>query len=200
MNTDSKPKKTQKERREDTMRNVLISATRLFGEHGYEKTSLDEVAKDAGITTGPIYHYFNSKLELFHHVNQHMESLLLEKLETYARDESKDRLQHGWDDFLDMCKTTGFVQIVLIDAPHILGRENWQDSAVMAKAYELLETTLLHDKSMPLLASEQLSELDRKLIMRMITAALAEAALMVGSHPDYDTQPIIHGILSLLEK
>ena len=40
-------------------------ARRCFGEHGYEGTTNRMIANEAGITTGAIYHYFSSKVEIF---------------------------------------------------------------------------------------------------------------------------------------
>ncbi len=43
---------------------ILDSATHLFVERGYEDTTVDEIAKHAGLSKGAIYWYFKSKLEI----------------------------------------------------------------------------------------------------------------------------------------
>jgi AcrR family transcriptional regulator len=40
---------------------VLAEATRLFAERGYENTSVNEVAKEAGVSVGALYKYFPDK-------------------------------------------------------------------------------------------------------------------------------------------
>ncbi|HEY3426595.1 MAG TPA: TetR/AcrR family transcriptional regulator [Negativicutes bacterium] len=51
-----------------TKENITIAALRLFLLRGYKNVSLVDVANEAGITKGGIYHYFMSKDELLHKV------------------------------------------------------------------------------------------------------------------------------------
>lgn len=44
---------------------IIESAYELFGKNGYEATSIASVVKKAKITKGALYHYFDSKEELF---------------------------------------------------------------------------------------------------------------------------------------
>lgn len=47
-------------------RDVLVrTARRMFGETGYDKTSLRDIAGAAGVDTGLIRHYFGNKADLF---------------------------------------------------------------------------------------------------------------------------------------
>jgi TetR/AcrR family acrAB operon transcriptional repressor len=47
-----------------TRRQILSAALRVFGERGYSATRLEDVAKEAGISRGPIYWHFSSKENL----------------------------------------------------------------------------------------------------------------------------------------
>lgn len=49
---------------EETRSLILMSAQKLFGSKGYDATSIRDIAKDAHVTKGAIYHYFGSKHEL----------------------------------------------------------------------------------------------------------------------------------------
>lgn len=40
---------------------LLGIAARLFGQRGYDATSIDEIIKEAGLSKGAFYHYFRSK-------------------------------------------------------------------------------------------------------------------------------------------
>ena len=51
-----------------TKSNILRKALELFLQHGYEKTSLNQIAHEVGITKPAIYHHFKNKDELFHDV------------------------------------------------------------------------------------------------------------------------------------
>jgi AcrR family transcriptional regulator len=52
-------------RGEDTRAQVLAAARARFAANGYERTSLAEIAQDAGITSRALYHYVDSKPGLF---------------------------------------------------------------------------------------------------------------------------------------
>jgi len=44
---------------------ILDSAREFFFRYGYKKTSMDEIAEEAGIGKGTIYNYFKNKEDLF---------------------------------------------------------------------------------------------------------------------------------------
>lgn len=50
---------------EERRRSLVAEATRLFGAHGYEGTSLDEVAAAVGVRKQTLLYYFATKDELF---------------------------------------------------------------------------------------------------------------------------------------
>jgi AcrR family transcriptional regulator len=56
---------TQAERREDTRRQVLAAAARVFARNGFHATSLEAVAEEAGFSRGAVYYNFADKEELF---------------------------------------------------------------------------------------------------------------------------------------
>ena len=44
---------------------VVSTAKRMFSENGFERTTLDAISKESGVTKKTIYSHFNSKEELF---------------------------------------------------------------------------------------------------------------------------------------
>lgn len=59
---------------DDRKKEIIQTAMRLFTEQGYDKTSLRDIAKEAGIALGLCYHYFDSKQKLFEAaMNQYVE-------------------------------------------------------------------------------------------------------------------------------
>ena len=46
------------------MNKILESSLKLFAEHGYDATSISQIAEHAGVSKGLIYNYFDSKLDL----------------------------------------------------------------------------------------------------------------------------------------
>jgi AcrR family transcriptional regulator len=53
------------ERKEETRRELIAAATKVFSERGFHRASLEEIARDAGYTTGAIYFHFGGKDQLF---------------------------------------------------------------------------------------------------------------------------------------
>ncbi len=163
------PRRTQNERRTETRQRVLNTATRLFGEKGYADTSLEGIAEACSLTIRPIYHYFGNKKNLFAAVTEQLEQELVDALDSSLKNAGSRVSQAGWQAFLEMSGNQQFRQIVLVDAPNILGRERWASSAVIIKVREFFKVI---QPSM----SPQKSEL----FIRMLIAALAEAALMTA--------------------
>ncbi|MEO8395875.1 MAG: helix-turn-helix domain-containing protein [Chloroflexota bacterium] len=56
-------------------RRILESAARLIAHFGYDKTTVDEIAREAGVSKGAIYLHFKSKEDLF-------DALLMRESET----------------------------------------------------------------------------------------------------------------------
>lgn len=63
---------------------LLATATRLFAERGYDRTSVQEIVEAAGVTKGALYHYFGSKDDLLHEVYGRVLRLQQERLDHFA--------------------------------------------------------------------------------------------------------------------
>jgi AcrR family transcriptional regulator len=59
------PRRSNKEKRAETRRCLMAAAARAFARNGLERTSIDQVAEDAGFTKGAFYANFKNKKELF---------------------------------------------------------------------------------------------------------------------------------------
>lgn len=46
-------------------RQIVAGARKAFGELGYERTSVDQIAAQAGVSKATVYHHFRDKKELF---------------------------------------------------------------------------------------------------------------------------------------
>lgn len=57
----------------DTKRAIIDSARRLFADRGYSAVTNKDVAEAAGITPGALYHYVDSKLDLYVAVHSDMQ-------------------------------------------------------------------------------------------------------------------------------
>ena len=54
----------QPRRERDTRRQILDASLRLFSEHGFARTTVRDIARNAGITDAAIYYHFASKQDL----------------------------------------------------------------------------------------------------------------------------------------
>lgn len=50
--------------RAESKRKILNAAFKLMANHGYESTSISQIAKEAGVSKGLMYNYFDSKEDL----------------------------------------------------------------------------------------------------------------------------------------
>lgn len=62
----------------DRREEVLAAAAFCFMKHGYEATSMDDVAEALGATKGRVYHHFRSKSELFFEVYRRAMAILMD--------------------------------------------------------------------------------------------------------------------------
>jgi AcrR family transcriptional regulator len=190
----SAPRRTQLERRTETRQLVLNAATCLFGEKGYADTSLEDIAAACELTIRPIYHYFGNKKKLFAAVTEQLEQDLVDALDNSLQAGGSRLSQAGWQAFLDMSSNRQFRQVVLVDAPNILGRERWANGVVIIKVRELFKAI-----------QPGISERKSELFFRMLIAALAEAALMTAEIDQSqevmaEVGSVIESILSLMTK
>lgn len=49
----------------DTRRQILRAAEALFARQGYDSTTVEQIARQAGVTKGAVYYFFKNKAELF---------------------------------------------------------------------------------------------------------------------------------------
>lgn len=69
-----------------TRERILVHARTTFSELGYSATTNKHLAANAGVTTGAIYHYFDSKLDLYRAVNDVTQQTVYERFEQVVAD------------------------------------------------------------------------------------------------------------------
>ena len=95
--TTAKPiRRTQEERTAQTREALLVAARAVFGREGFAGARLDDIAAEAGVTKGALYHHFDGKEDLF-----------LELLEErcQARQEDIREVFKGDEDLLSQART-----------------------------------------------------------------------------------------------
>ncbi len=74
-----------------TRKNILDAATLCFAEMGYAAASNREIARRAGVTSGSLYHYFDSKAALYRAALQDANTLLMETYREVTREQPEAR-------------------------------------------------------------------------------------------------------------
>ena len=64
---------------------ILVTASHLFVQKGYEKTSMQDIAQTAGISKGAIYHHFQSKSDIIFAVLKQRYQLMEDDLTNWLK-------------------------------------------------------------------------------------------------------------------
>jgi AcrR family transcriptional regulator len=121
----------------DTRLAVLDAAERLFTDPGFATATLDDIAEQARVTKGAVYHHFDSKLALFRAVVERLFERLVDELAARGIDHHLETRGDLWDSVcatcqarLDLvCTDAAFRRIVDHDAVAILGYETLTEIA-----------------------------------------------------------------------
>ncbi len=68
---------------------LLITATQLFSENGYEATGVRDILQTSGVSTGSFYHFFSSKESIFEAVIERFLHGYTERIGCIFADEEK---------------------------------------------------------------------------------------------------------------
>jgi AcrR family transcriptional regulator len=71
----------------DTLTRILEVARQSFAELGFEITTNRHLAKKAGVTSGALYHYFDSKIEIYTAVYEQVTDTVFSRFDIAIQDE-----------------------------------------------------------------------------------------------------------------
>lgn len=117
------------ERGQATRAHIIDVAMRLFAAHGYDGTSIEAVLAESGVSRGSLYHHFASKDVLFLAVLEAVGAQITEQT-AVALQEARDPvdvLRIGGVQWLRQASDPVVRQIMLIDAPAVLGWRRWRE-------------------------------------------------------------------------
>lgn len=144
---------------------------------GYEGASIDAVLQEAGVSKGALYHHFKGKEALFEAVFEAVEVdiglRLLESADPGATPE--DLLRIGCLAWVRMAVDPVVRQVVLIDAPAVLGWHRWR---------EIEERHGFGALKLGLQAVDRLDPVLVDVFAHMLLAALNETALQIAWSDD----------------
>ena len=124
--------KRTKEEAAITRENLLQAGLAVFGRKGFEAATLEDVAREAGVTRGAIYWHFGSKTELFNALMEKYSSKGSDILQRAAAEGGnfKDILRRVFTCMLLAVETDlelrSMMEISLFKTGYISGSEDWR--------------------------------------------------------------------------
>ena len=119
----------------------MAVAGRHFARKGYNETDIVDIARDARLTTGAIYHHFKNKLALFQAVAEELETEILAASSSVAVGDPWEALHAAFEKLIDLCARPDVQRIIFIEAPQVIGPAAWRDIE-MRYAFGALRHTL----------------------------------------------------------
>jgi len=174
--------KRNKEETNETINRLIEVARSYFTEHGYADSSLEEIAKESGLTRGALYHHFKNKKGLFHVVLESVQKDVAERIEMEAAtsEDVWEQLLRGCIAFVAAAVEPQNKRIMLVDGPAVLGWETWRSMD------EHNSMRLLHGQLQIMEEQGCLKPGSIEAMTHCLSGALNESALWIAQMPDYE--------------
>lgn len=120
-------RRTKAEQSSETRALFVRVARHLFAQQGYANTSTDEILAQTQVTRGALYHQFKNKADLLRAVCEQMQTEIHQEIlvAANAATDAFESVLVGCDAFLAAAAKPDVQQVLLIDAPAVLGWEEW---------------------------------------------------------------------------
>lgn len=163
---------------EETRASLLATARRVFSEHGYAATSMDDLTAQAGLTRGALYHHFGDKKGLLAAVVAQLDAETDVRLQAIS-----DAADDAWDGFVQRCRAylqmalePEIQRIVLRDARAVLGGASPEAQRhCVASMQGLIEN---------LMRLGVVADANPQALASLIYGSLAEAAFWIAEAPE----------------
>lgn len=194
--------RTENEDREDR---ILDAAAQLIAHFGYDKTTVSDIAREAGISKGAVYLHFESKEALF-------EALLIREVMAYAlnwlalleQDENGGTLGGMYKSMLYALSDNPFMAAMFRQDRHILGnyvrkpdnffkrfQEGQATSPRFAFVHRMQEAGALRDDLDPQVITH---------IMNMVAYGLVSMDGVIPAEETPDLDDLIEGIAVMMDR
>jgi AcrR family transcriptional regulator len=174
------PETLRAEQVAQTRRALIESGRRLFGAKGFAGTSVEDLAREARVTTGALYHHFPNKTALFETVFETVHGEVLEACVDAGTDapNAVEFIARALEAFLDAVLDPQVQRIVVTDAPAVLGQERFTELderysfGPMVAGLEMAQT------------KGELVVDDAETLARLLFGALSRGATLIAASPD----------------
>ena len=159
---------------------LVAAGRRLFGENGFRATSVEDLAREARVTTGALYHHFPTKTAVFEavFVQAHTDLMTESAKAAHGASDGVEELALGFEAFLDGVLQPDMQRILIVDGPAVLG---------LARYTELDEqyahAVIVHSLTAAAEAGT-ISVEDPETATRLLLGALTRGAMLIANSPD----------------
>lgn len=175
-------RRTQEERSAATREALITGARKLWGLRGYAEVGTPEIATEAGVTRGAMYHQFPDKAALFRDVVEVVEQDVMARMATLVAASGAatpaDAIRAAVDAWLEVSGDPEVRQLILLDAPVVLGWAGFRD---VAQRYSLGMTEQLITEA---IRAGQLARQPVRPLAQVLIGALDEAAMFIATADD----------------
>jgi AcrR family transcriptional regulator len=187
-------RRTQEERSAATRGALIAAARRLWAARGYAAVGTPEIAEQAGVSRGAMYHQFADKAALLLAVVEAVEAdvtqRLADRVVASGASDPAAALRAATDAWLDVSDEQEVRQIVLLDAPVVLGWAGFRDVSLrhaLGMTEQLLRAAM---------DAGQITERPTRALAHVLIGALDEAAMVVATADDRDAaREEVRGVL-----
>jgi AcrR family transcriptional regulator len=159
---------------------LVAAGRRLFGGKGFRATSVEDLAREARVTTGALYHHFPTKTALFEAVFEQTHVELMAASAEAAQDapDAIEVLTRGIDAFLDGVLQSDVQQILVLDGPAVLGPARYTE---LDERYAFAVITAALQEAV---TAGTLRVDDPETVTRLLLGALTRGAMLIASSPN----------------
>lgn len=194
-------RRTQEERSAATRDALIAAARKLWGLRGYADVGTPEIATAAGVTRGAMYHQFADKAALFREVVEVVEQDVMARMAVVVAESGAatpaDAVRAAVDAWLDVSGDPEVRQLILLDAPSVLG---WAEFRDVAQRYSLGMTEQMLTEA---IRAGQLAEQPVRPLAHVLIGALDEAAMVIATADDpkrtrRETGQVLHRLIDAM--
>jgi len=137
--------------RAESIKRILNAAFRLMAINGYESTSISQIAREAGVSKGLMYNYFDSKEDLLKGLIQDAVSQADELMSGISDDDPKQTLENLFRWFFDELRNNIEVWRLITELTMKIDKFPFVQEVAMAKINEYVRfvSHLLHQIGVP---------------------------------------------------
>jgi AcrR family transcriptional regulator len=163
-----------------TRAGLVEAGRRLFGENGFRSTSVADLAHEARVTTGALYHHFPTKTALFEAVFEHTHIEMMTAAVEAAKGatDDLDELARGFEAFLGGVLQPDVQRILVLDGPAVLGLARYTELDERYAFAAIVETLRAAAKAGTLAVD------DPETLARLLLGALTRGAMLIANSSD----------------